>query len=99
MALLRSETDDMWDLSQVMYLRIMNKNVEQSWAAYRNITYLPLCIILFCSNERDVHMDDLNYDINIDRRPLPNVRAYYMRLTSRQAFREHVMVSYDELRA
>ncbi len=39
------------------------------------------------------------YDINIDRRPLPNVQAYYMRLTSRQAFREHVMVSYDELRA
>jgi len=39
------------------------------------------------------------YDIDIDRRPLPNVQAYYMRLTSRQAFREHVMVSYDELRA
>ena len=39
------------------------------------------------------------YDINIDRNPLPNVRAYYMRLASRQAFREHVMVCYDELRA
>lgn len=39
------------------------------------------------------------YDIDIERSPLPYVRAYYMRLTSRQAFREHVMVSYDELRA
>lgn len=39
------------------------------------------------------------YDIDIDRRTLPNVREYYMRLSSRQAFREHVMVSYEELRA
>lgn len=39
------------------------------------------------------------YDIDIERNPPPNVQAYYQRLTSRQAFREHVMISYDELRA
>ncbi|AGB83825.1 glutathione S-transferase family protein [Serratia rubidaea] len=39
------------------------------------------------------------YDIDIDRQPLPNLRSYYDRLTERPAFREHVMVSYEELRA
>lgn len=39
------------------------------------------------------------YDIDITRKPLPNLSAYYARLVSRAAFREHVMVSYDELRA
>lgn len=39
------------------------------------------------------------YDIDIDRQPLPNLRSYYVRLTERPAFREHVMVSYEELRA
>ncbi|WP_442801893.1 glutathione S-transferase family protein [Serratia rubidaea] len=39
------------------------------------------------------------YDIDIDRQPLPNLRSYYARLTERPAFREHVMVSYEELRA
>ena len=39
------------------------------------------------------------YDINIDRMPLPNLDAYYSRLKERPAFREHVMVSYDELKA
>ncbi|MEB6336742.1 glutathione S-transferase family protein [Serratia rhizosphaerae] len=39
------------------------------------------------------------YDIDIDRQPLPNLRSYYERLTERPAFREHVMVSYEALRA
>lgn len=39
------------------------------------------------------------YDINIGRKEFRNVRDYYLRLTARPAFREHVMVSYDELRA
>lgn len=39
------------------------------------------------------------YDIDIGRQPLPNLRSYYDRLTERPAFREHVMVSYEELRA
>ncbi|MCA4824597.1 MAG: glutathione S-transferase family protein [Serratia rubidaea] len=39
------------------------------------------------------------YDIDIDRQPLPNLRSYYDRLTERPAFREHVMVSYEALRA
>lgn len=39
------------------------------------------------------------YDIDIDRQPLPNLRSYYDRLAERPAFREHVMVSYEELRA
>lgn len=39
------------------------------------------------------------YDIDIGRQPLPNLRSYYDRLTERPVFREHVMVSYEALRA
>lgn len=39
------------------------------------------------------------YDIDVVRQPLPELRAYYERLVSRSAFREHVIVSYEELRA
>ncbi len=39
------------------------------------------------------------YDIDIPRRSRPVIDAYYARLQSRTAFREHVMVSYEVLRA
>lgn len=39
------------------------------------------------------------YDIQIERGDFPNLQTYYEALTTRPAFREHVMVSYDELRA
>lgn len=38
------------------------------------------------------------YDIDIDRQSHANVRAYYDRLCDRAPYREHVMVSYEELR-
>ncbi len=38
------------------------------------------------------------YDIPIARAEHPATRRYYTRLTGRPAFREHVMVSYEELR-
>jgi glutathione S-transferase len=38
------------------------------------------------------------FDIPIDRPELPALRRYYDALTDRPAFREHVMVSYAELR-
>lgn len=38
------------------------------------------------------------FDIDIERAPRPHLRRYYDRLTTRAAFREHVMVSYEELR-
>ena len=38
------------------------------------------------------------YDLPIERPELPALAAYYERLTQRPAFREHVMVSYEELR-
>lgn len=38
------------------------------------------------------------YDIGIRRADLPNVQAYYKRLAERPAFREHVMLSYNELK-
>jgi glutathione S-transferase len=38
------------------------------------------------------------YDIDIDRADLPRLKRYYHRLTERIAFREHVMVSYEDLR-
>ncbi len=39
------------------------------------------------------------YDIDIHRANLPALHAYYLRLSERQAFRDHVMISYDTLRA
>jgi len=39
------------------------------------------------------------YDIDIARAGLPALRHYYDRLTARAAFRDHVMVSYEALRA
>ncbi|WP_415716164.1 glutathione S-transferase family protein [Roseibium sp.] len=39
------------------------------------------------------------YDIEIERADLPALAAYYERLKARPAFEEHVMVSYDDLRA
>jgi glutathione S-transferase len=39
------------------------------------------------------------FDIDIDRADLPALAGYYARLTERPAFNEHVMVSYDDLRA
>lgn len=38
------------------------------------------------------------YDIDITRADLPNLRAYYDRLTQRPAYRAHVMTSYEDLR-
>lgn len=38
------------------------------------------------------------FDIDIPRRDLPALAAYYARLCTRPAFREHVIVSYDALR-
>jgi glutathione S-transferase len=39
------------------------------------------------------------FTLEIDRPDFPAVQAYYDRLTQRPAYRENVMVSYDELRA
>jgi glutathione S-transferase len=39
------------------------------------------------------------FDIDIRRASLPAPRAYYDRLTERPQYRQHVMVSYDALRA
>jgi glutathione S-transferase len=38
------------------------------------------------------------FGLNLDRAPLPNVDAWYRRLTTRPAYREHVMVPFAELR-
>ncbi|WP_158965272.1 glutathione S-transferase family protein [Chachezhania sediminis] len=39
------------------------------------------------------------FDIDTDRAPLPALADYYTRLVQRPAYREHVMVDYEELRA
>ncbi len=39
------------------------------------------------------------FDIDVARPEHPRVRGYYDRLAERPAYREHVMVSYDALRA
>ena len=38
------------------------------------------------------------FNIEIERAPLPALAAYFERLTARPAYREHVMLSWDELR-
>jgi glutathione S-transferase len=38
------------------------------------------------------------FTLDIDRRRLPAVEAWYARLAARPAFRDHVMVPYDELK-
>lgn len=38
------------------------------------------------------------FGLDIDRPPLPRVAAWYARLSARAAYREHVMVSYDDLK-
>ena len=38
------------------------------------------------------------YDVAVERPSHPALEAYYQRLTERPAYREHVMVSYEELR-
>jgi glutathione S-transferase len=38
------------------------------------------------------------YTLDIERPALPNVEAWYERLQSRAAFREHAMVNYEEMR-
>jgi glutathione S-transferase len=45
------------------------------------------------------HMLYRYFDVDIERPPLLRLRAYYERLVERPAYREHVMISYDELRA
>lgn len=39
------------------------------------------------------------FGLEVERPDHPRIRAYYDRLTERPAYREHVMVPYDELRA
>lgn len=39
------------------------------------------------------------FDMDFDRADTPKLQAYYNRLTQRPAYAEHVMVSYDSLRA
>lgn len=38
------------------------------------------------------------YDIEISRAQFPNLKRYYTQLTERPAFRQHVMISYEDLR-
>jgi glutathione S-transferase len=38
------------------------------------------------------------FDLDIERRERDGLRAYYERLVARPAYREHVMIPYDELR-
>lgn len=39
------------------------------------------------------------FDMDIPRKPRPRIEGYYQRLTERAAFRDHVMISYEVLRA
>jgi glutathione S-transferase len=39
------------------------------------------------------------FDLPIPRQERPSLAAYYTRLTQRPAFAEHVMISYESLRA
>ncbi len=49
-----------------------------------------MVVILIMGNRRD---------IDIKRKSLPHIETYYKRILNRSAYREHVAISYDELRA
>ncbi|PIJ50755.1 glutathione S-transferase [Erwinia sp. OLTSP20] len=73
------------------FLRIAESRFEQDpWLAGNDFT---LADIQFG------HLLYRYYDIAIERPPLPALAAYYHRLQQRPAYVEHVMVSYEELRA
>ena len=38
------------------------------------------------------------FELEIERPPLPNVEGWYSRLQARSAYRDHVMVPFDELK-
>lgn len=38
------------------------------------------------------------FELEIERPPLPSVEAWYTRLTARPAYRDHVMIPFEELR-
>lgn len=55
-----------------------------------------------CLTLADIHMGHnlyRYYTLDIPRGSLPGIRAYYDRLCARPAYAEHVMVSYEDLRA
>ncbi|OON38529.1 glutathione S-transferase [Izhakiella australiensis] len=73
------------------FLRIAEARLEQHpWLAGNDFT---LADIQFG------HLLYRYYDIDIERADLPQLAAYYQRLQQRPAYVEHVMVSYQELRA
>ena len=72
-------------------LGIANTQLQQStWLAGEDFT---LADVQFG------HLLFRYFDIEIARKPPDRVAAYYEALQQRPCFREHVMVSYDELRS
>jgi glutathione S-transferase len=72
---------------------------------YLDIAERQLASALFlCGNDftlADVQFGHLLYryfSLEIERQERAHLRSYYQRLVSRPAYREHVMVPYDELR-
>ena len=70
-------------------LKVAEPRLAKGWLAGEAFT---LADILFG------HVLYRYFDIDIARQELPGLAVYYRRLRQRPAFRDHVMVSYDELR-
>jgi glutathione S-transferase len=73
---------------------------------YLDIAEMQLTIAPFLCGDHltlaDVQFGHLLYryfDLDIERRERAGLRSYYERLIARPAYREHVMIPYDELRA
>ena len=78
-------------------MRVLSKKLDIAEARLQRLPYLAgehftLADIQFG------HLLYRYFDIDIERSEHPALRRYYERLTERPAYREHVMVSYEELR-
>lgn len=79
-------------------LRSLNTSLTIAEAQLAKHRFLA-CDTLTLADIQFAHILYRYFDINIERATLPHLTAYYDRLTQRPAYREHVMVSYDALRA
>ncbi len=79
-------------------IRVLDRYLD---IAERRLTSAPF----LCGDDltlADVQFGHLLYryfDLNIERPERGGLRSYYERLVARPAYREHVMIPYDELRA
>ena len=79
-------------------LRVLDKYLAIAEARFARMPYLTGDLFTLADIQFG-HCLYRYFDIDIERSDHPNLRRYYEALTAMPAYREHVMVSYEELRA